>query len=69
MTSPKCNSTPKLGDTQHSEIPEHEIESIARCLLPKIQAYFDSPEGKAAFEQWKKNNNQGVLLKRNQGQH
>jgi len=60
MTNPKLNSTPKLGDTPHSnEIPEHEIESIARCLLPKIQAYFDSPEGKAAFEQWKKEQQSG----------
>jgi len=60
MTNPKCNSNSKLGDTPHSnEIPEHEIESIARCLLPKIQAYFDSPEGKAAFEQWKKEQQSG----------
>ena len=54
MTNSKCNFTSKVGIIQHSsEIPEHEIESIARCLLSKIQAYFDSPEGKAAFEQWK----------------
>lgn len=60
MTNPKSNSAPQLGDIPHStEIPEHEIESIARCLLPKIQAYFDSPEGKAAFEQWKKEQQSG----------
>lgn len=34
-------------------IPDFEIEALARCLLPKIQAYFESPEGKAAFEKWK----------------
>lgn len=31
-----------------------EIESLARCLFPKIQAYFASPEGQAAFEEWKR---------------
>lgn len=35
-------------------IPDFEIESLARCLLPKIQAYFESDEGKAAFEAWKR---------------
>ena len=34
-------------------IPDFVIDSLARCLLPKIQAYFDSPEGKAEFEKWK----------------
>lgn len=34
-------------------IPDFEIESLARCLLPKIQAYFESDEGQAAFEKWK----------------
>lgn len=33
-------------------IPEFEIDTLARCLLPKIQAYFDSPEGQADFEAW-----------------
>lgn len=35
-------------------IPDFKIESLARCLLPKIQAYFASPEGQAAFEEWKR---------------
>lgn len=38
-------------------IPDFEIESLARCLLPKIQAYFESPEGQAAFAEWKKQQN------------
>lgn len=42
-------------DTQDGPlaIPDFEIESLARCLLPKIQAFFDTPEGQAAFEAWK----------------
>lgn len=34
-------------------IPDFEIEALARCFLPKIQAYFESVEGQAAFEKWK----------------
>ncbi len=34
-------------------IPEFAIDTLARCLLPKIQAYFDSPEGQAEFKAWK----------------
>jgi len=35
------------------DIPDYEIDALARCLLPSIQAYFESPEGQAAFERWK----------------
>jgi len=37
-----------------TEIPEFVVDTLARCLLPKIQAYFDSPEGQAELEAWKK---------------
>ena len=39
-------------------IPDFEIESLARCLLPKMQAFFDTPEGQAAFEAWKQQQEQ-----------
>jgi len=45
--------TQNAGELQ-TVIPDFEIESIARCLLPHIQAYFASPEGQAAFEEWKR---------------
>lgn len=35
------------------EIPDHVIESFARCLLPAIREYFDSEEGQREFVQWK----------------
>jgi len=34
-------------------IPRHEIESLARSLLPAMQAFFESEEGKREFEEWK----------------
>ena len=37
-----------------TRIPKHEVEALARCLLPKIQAFFDSEEGKREFEEWKR---------------
>lgn len=36
-------------------VPEYIIDSIARCLLPKVQAYFESNEGQKEFETWKQN--------------
>ena len=35
-------------------IPRHEIEALARCLLPEIQKFFESEEGQREFEEWKK---------------
>lgn len=45
-----------IDDTKN-EIPDFEVESLARCLLPAIRSYFESPEGQAAFEAWKQAQN------------
>ena len=37
-----------------TNIPEHEIEKIARCLFPDILALYNSEEGQKEFEEWKK---------------
>lgn len=42
---------------QQDAIPEYVIDSLARCLLPTIQAYFGSPEGQTAFVRWKQEHN------------
>lgn len=34
------------------KIPQQELESLARCLLPAIQEYFESEEGKREFAEW-----------------
>jgi len=36
-------------------IPKHEIESLARCLLPEIQKFFECEDSKREFEEWKIN--------------
>lgn len=35
------------------KIPEHEIESIAKLILPQIQKFFESEEGRKEFDKWK----------------
>ena len=39
---------------ENLELPQQELESLARCLLPEILLFFESEEGKKEFEEWKK---------------
>ena len=36
----------------NSGIPQHEIEHIARCILPDILADYESAEGQREFREW-----------------
>ncbi len=36
-----------------NQIPQHEIDALARCLLPELIAFYDSDDGQKEFEQWK----------------
>ena len=36
----------------NSGIPQHEIEHIARCILPDILACYESEEGQREFQEW-----------------
>ena len=35
------------------DIPDYQFEALARCLLPKIQAYYKSEEGKKDLEEYR----------------
>lgn len=37
-----------------ANIPKHELEALARLLLPQIQAFYDSEEGQKMYEEYKK---------------
>ena len=50
MNAEKTN-IPNSVDT--TEIPEYVFESLARSLLPVIQKYYESEDGKRAFDEWK----------------
>ena len=34
-------------------IPENAIEALARVLLPEIEKFYNTEEGRGAFEKWK----------------
>ena len=38
----------------NTDIPQHQIEAIARCILPDILAFYESKEGQREFAEWKK---------------
>ncbi len=44
--------TKKIND-YGTGIPLHEVEALARVLLPEIQAFFESEEGQREFAEWK----------------
>ena len=37
----------------NTDIPQHQIEAIARCILPDILAFYESEEGQREFAEWK----------------
>ncbi len=45
--------TTKINEINTAEVPEFVYESLARSLLPVIQKYYESDEGKRAFAEWK----------------
>lgn len=36
----------------NTAIPQHQIEAIARCILPDILAFYESEEGQREFAEW-----------------
>ena len=40
--------------TNNTDMPQHQIEAIARCILPDILAFYESKEGQREFSEWKK---------------
>lgn len=37
---------------KQSKIPKHELETLARCFLSDIQAFFESKEGQREYQEW-----------------
>lgn len=46
-------AAPSIENKSHAVIPDHVVESMARCLLPKLRAFYDSEDGRHAFAEWK----------------
>ena len=51
-----------MANKKHNEflIPNEPLEQLARRILPEIQKFFDSDEGKQEFEEWKKEQEQKI---------
>lgn len=43
----------KKIDDHGTGIPRHEVEALARLLLPEIQRFFESEEGQQEYRVWK----------------
>lgn len=41
-------------DGLETEIPEFIIDTMARAILPSLRDFYASPEGQAAFQKWKR---------------
>ena len=50
MNAEKVNNR---ANVDAGEIPKYVFESLARSLLPVIQKYYESEDGKKAFAEWK----------------
>ena len=37
----------------NTDIPQHQIEVIARCIMPDILTFYESEEGQREFAEWK----------------
>lgn len=48
MSDPKA----KTSKIYVPSIPKRELEALARCLLPAIEAYFESEEGQREYAEW-----------------
>ena len=48
-----------------TNIPDHVIESLARCLYPAVVAFYESEEGKQEFAKWKAEQEKQVDKKEN----
>ena len=43
----------KKKPVNNTPYPDYVIETVARCLWPDIQDFFQSEEGQREFEAWK----------------
>ena len=45
----------------NTAIPQHQIEAIARCILPDILAFYESEEGQREFAEWQAQQMKGAM--------
>lgn len=58
----------KQKPINNSDIPQHIIESIARCILPDIISYYETEDGQLQFLKWKAMQEAEEMDKKNRDQ-
>ena len=53
MCFPQMPSPIAIYCSDNNMVPVHEVDALARILLPKIQAFFESEDGQREFAEWK----------------
>lgn len=43
----------EIIETNKPYISDYEVNILAKMILPQIQAFYESEEGKRKFEEWK----------------
>lgn len=46
--------TTNVPTPEKGPIPDYVIDDLARCILPKIQAFYESEDGVKSFNEWKR---------------
>ena len=54
MRNTEVNLGRRKKPINNTDIPQHKIEAIARCIMPDILAFYESEEGQREFAEWKK---------------
>ena len=48
----------------NTNIPQHQIEATARCILPDILAFYESEEGQREFAKWQAQQTSDIVQER-----
>jgi hypothetical protein len=54
-----------MTEREPVQIPDNAIEALARCLLPAIQSFFESEEGRREFAEWKSQQTEKLAVTEN----
>lgn len=53
MTTERSEAHTRTSNNEEWNIPQFEIDALAQSILPAIQRFFETEEGKREFEEWK----------------
>ena len=51
---------PATDGLQNNVVPDFVIDTLARAILPSLRSFYNSEEGRTAFEEWCKRNQENT---------